>query len=140
MLTDWRLFALLAAVFASFTAILGKLGVANVPSNLATLIRTLAVLLFLLIAVLLGRDWIEVRAISQRTWLFLLGSGLCTGLSWACYFRALQLGPVSLVAPIDKLSLAFTIFLALIFLGEPFAWKTVVGAMLMVVGSIVMLL
>jgi transporter family protein len=107
---------------------------------LATLIRTITIVGFLLLAVMFGREFAAVKTLTARTWILLLGSGLCTGLSWACYFRALQLGPVSKVAPIDKLSVALTVLLAIVFLGEPFQWKTFAGATLIVAGSLVMLL
>lgn len=137
---DWKIYALLAAVFASLTAIFGKIGVEGIPSNLATLIRTLVVIVFLIILVSISREFQVVRTLSSRTWLFLILSGLATGLSWICYFRALQLGPVSKVAPIDKMSLGLTILIAVTFLGETISWQTLVGAVMIIGGSLMMLL
>ena len=113
---NWLIWALLSAVFAALTAILAKLGVADINSNLATAIRTTVVLAFTWGIALATGGPPQLASIAPRTWLFLVLSGLATGLSWICYFRALQLGEVAKVAPVDKLSVAIAIVLALIFL------------------------
>jgi len=111
----WETFALGAAFFAGLTALFGKLGVAELNSNFATLIRTFVILGVTAIIISLRNEWINPAAISRKTWIFLILSGIATGLSWLCYYRALQLGPVSKVAPVDKLSVAFAILLGLVF-------------------------
>jgi transporter family protein len=136
---SWLAFALLAAAFAGTTAILAKLGVEGVPSNLATAIRTAVVLVFAWAIVLATGEQREIPKLGARTLVFLAASGVATGLSWLAYFRALQLGPASRVAPVDKLSLAFTITLATLFLGEPLTWRLALGAALMVAGSLLTL-
>lgn len=135
--SNWILFALGSAFFAALTSLFGKLGVAEINSNLATLIRTIVI--FVLIATIVSwRDeWQMPATISARTWLFLILSGAATGLSWLCFYRALQIGPISKVAPIDKLSVAFAIVLGAIFLAEKLTWPTIVGGGLIVLGSIV---
>lgn len=135
----WWMFALLSAVAAAATAILAKIGVANVPSNLATAIRTVVILIFAWGIVLARGEHRALPQISNRSWLFLALSGVATGLSWLAYFRALQLAPASKVAPIDKLSLALTIALAVFVLGETVSWKTALGATLIVVGALLTL-
>ena len=137
---DWKFFAVAAAIFASLTAILGKIGVAGVPSNFATLVRTVVILIFLLVLTAWGREFAAAKMVTTKTWIFLILSGLSTGVSWICYFRALQLGPVSKVAPIDKMSLGLTIFFALVFLGEAFSWKVVIGGGLVILGSLILVL
>ncbi len=135
--TNWIPFAFGAAFFAALTAIFGKLGVADMNSNLATLIRTV-VILILIAAIVSWRDeWQAPGTVTAHNWLFLILSGAATGLSWLCFYRALQLGPVSKVAPIDKLSVAFAIVLGAIFLGENLTWPTIIGGSLIVLGSIV---
>lgn len=131
---SWVMWALLSAVFAALTAILAKTGIAGVNSHLATAIRTTVVLVFtwLLVFVAVGR--VSFAALTSRNWIFLVLSGLATGLSWICYFRALQLGEASKVAPVDKLSVALTILLAAIFLGERLGWREIVGGGLIVIG------
>ena len=125
-------------MFAGLTAILAKIGVTGVDSNLATAIRTTVILAFSwIIALTVGKPG-DVATLSGRTWLFLALSGLATGLSWLCYFRALQLGEASRVAPIDKLSVVFVIVLAAIFLREPLTRQTVIGAGLIVAGALVL--
>jgi len=118
MLSDWRIYALGSAVFAGLTAVLAKVGVAGLPSNAATLIRTVVIFVFLIALVLIRSEWVNPFRLSSRTLIFLILSGITTGLSWICYFRALQIGPASTVAPIDKLSLVFGVVLAVLFLGE----------------------
>jgi len=137
---SWIFWALLSALFAAATAILAKIGVAHVDSNLATAIRTSVVLVFAwAIALALGKHG-ELRQIDPRTWLFLALSGLATGLSWLCYFRALQLGPASRVAPLDKLSVVLVIVFAAIFLGEKLTPMAVLGGLLIAAGAVVMVL
>jgi transporter family protein len=137
-MNNWFIWALLSALFAALTAILAKLGVADVNPNLATAIRT-TVILFItwgLASVTSGKaDW---SALTSRAWLFLAASGLMTGLSWLCYFRALKLGDVAKVAPVDKLSVAIAIVLAVLLLGEKVKMQEALGAALIVIGVIVM--
>src|ERR1700759_1556516 len=131
----WLVWALLSALFAAPTAILAKIGVAGIDSNLATAIRTTVVLVFTwAIAIALGKHN-DIAVISSRSWFFLALSGIATGLSWLCYFRALQLGPASAVAPIDKLSVVLVILFAWIFLGEGLTVHKVVGGLLIAGGS-----
>ncbi|MFL6426640.1 MAG: EamA family transporter [Acidobacteriaceae bacterium] len=131
----WLLWALLSAFFAAATAILAKIGVAGIDSNLATAIRTTVVLVFTwAIAIALGRHT-AIGAIAGRSWLFLVLSGIATGLSWLCYFRALQLGPASAVAPIDKLSVVLVILFAWIFLGEGLTAHKIIGGLLIAGGA-----
>jgi transporter family protein len=134
----WIVWAVLSAVFAAATAILAKIGVSGIDSNLATAIRTSVVLVFTWLLVLLNRSAASPTPISSRSWTFLILSGIATGLSWLCYFRALQLGPASKVAPIDKLSLVLVIAAAAIFLGESVSLATVLGAALVLAGVLVL--
>ena len=134
---SWLGWALLSAVFAGLTAVLAKVGVQDVDSNLATAIRTVVILVFAW-SVALYRNDQQLSTVTPRTWLFLVLSGLATGASWLCYFRALQLGQVSRVAPIDKLSVVFAIFLAAVFLHERLTWQNWVGGALIVGGSLVL--
>ena len=117
-LLSWQFWALLSAVFAALTAIFAKVGVADINSDLATFIRTIVVLMSLAVILFATGQFAAAGPISARTWLFLVLSGLCTGASWLCYFRALKLGPATLVAPIDKLSVALVALFAVAFLGE----------------------
>ena len=135
----WKYYALLSAVFAALTAIFAKIGVKDVNSNLATAIRTTVILFLTWGIVFFSNRVSESRDISRHTWCFLLLSGLATGLSWLFYFKALQTGDVSRVAPIDKLSVVITILLAFVLLKEPVSSKTIVGALLITAGSMVML-
>lgn len=135
----WWTYALLSAFFASLTAIFSKLGVANINSNLATGIRTVVILVMIWCIVLARGEAKAIGAISRHGLLFLVLSGLATGLSWLCYFKALQLGNVSQVAPIDKLSVALTILLAALFLGESLTLKTAWGAGLIIAGTLVLI-
>ena len=137
MSSSWILFAFGAAFFAALTAVFGKLGVADINSNLATFIRTVVILVMIAAIVAWRGEWQIPATIPGRTWLFLILSGAATGLSWLCFYRALQLGNVSKVAPIDKLSVAFAILLGAIFLGEKLTWPTIFGGGLIVLGSIV---
>jgi transporter family protein len=134
----WILWALLSAVFAAGTALLAKVGVEHIDSNLATAIRTSVVLVFTWTIVLSLSLHRGLPAITRRSWIFLVLSGLCTGLSWLCYFRALQLGPVSGVAPIDKLSVALVILFAWLFLGEALTPMKVLGGSLLTAGALVL--
>ena len=135
----WWVFAFASAGAAAVTAILAKIGVEGVPSNLATAIRTAVVLLFSWGIVFARGEHHALPAVRGRTLLFLMLSGIATGLSWLAYFRALQLAPASRVAPIDKLSLVLTIGLAAVVLGESVSWKVALGATLMIVGSLLTL-
>ena len=133
---SWLTWALLSALFAAATAILAKLGVENIDSNFATAIRTTVVVVFTWLIAYIARQPGTFDAPSSRTWLYLGLSGLATGLSWLCYFRALQLGPASRVAPIDKLSVALVILFAMLFLGERLTWGKALGGVLIVAGAI----
>ena len=136
----WIGWALLAAVFAAATALLAKVGVAHVDSNLATALRTTVVVVFTWgIAIALGKHG-EIRTLDRRTVFFLTMSGLATGLSWLCYFRALQLGPASRVAPLDKLSVPLVMVFAWVLLDEKFSWMALVGGVLITAGAMVMVL
>lgn len=133
----WLLFSLGSAFFAGLTAILGKVGVAGLNSNLATLIRTVVILLLTAGIVSLRNEWTLPGSIPLKPVGFLILSGVATGLSWLCYYRALQLAPASLVAPIDKLSVAFAILLGVVVLGEAFTWRVGLGGALIVAGAVV---
>src|SRR5579872_3561410 len=134
----WIGWAILSAVFAAATALLAKVGVAHVDSNLATAVRTSVVVVFAWgIALALGKHG-EIRLLDRRTLLFLTLSGLATGLSWLCYFRALQLGPASRVAPVDKLSVVFAILLAALVLHEKLTWQHWLGGSLILLGAIIL--
>jgi len=136
---NWLGWALLSALFAGLTAVLAKVGVQNIDSSLATAIRTVVILIFAW-AVALLRNTQSLSSVPARTWIFLVLSGLATGASWICYFRALQLGEVAKVAPIDKLSVVVAIALAALFLQEKMTWQNWVGGALIVSGSIVLAL
>jgi transporter family protein len=136
----WWIYAILSAVFASLTAIFAKLGVANINSNLATGIRTIVILLMIWTIILARGEIKGINSLSKQNIIFLVVSGIATGLSWLFYFKALQLGNVSQVAPIDKLSVALTIILAITFLGETLTWKTAIGAGLIIAGTLVMII
>lgn len=136
--SSWQLFALGAAFFAGLTAIFGKLGVAHLNSNLATFIRTLVILALIGLILTWRREWQRPVELPTLDAVFLVLSGIATGLSWLCYYRALQLGPASRVAPVDKLSVVFAIVLALAFLGETFSWKVALGGALVAVGAVIM--
>ena len=134
---SWLLFALGSAFFAALTALFGKLGVAGINSNLATFIRTIVILLVTACILSLRQEWARPSGLSTSSWVFLVLSGIATGLSWLCYYRALQLGPVSKVAPIDKLSVAMAIVLGIVVLGEKISWSLAIGGGLIVLGAIV---
>jgi transporter family protein len=135
----WWVYAILSAIFASLTAIFAKLGVTNVNSNLATAIRTIVILLIVWGIVLFRNEYRQLATISRQSLFFLIISGIATGLSWLFYFKALQLGKVSQVAPVDKLSIALTILLSVLFLGEALSWKTAIGALLIISGTLVLI-
>lgn len=137
---SWQGFALASAVFAAMTAILAKIGVAHLNSNMATLIRTVVILLVTALIITARAEWQKPAGGSWIGWTCLVASGVTTGLSWLCYFRALQLGPVSLVAPVDKLSVALVIVSGWLLLGEPFTLKAALGGALVVIGSLVLIL
>lgn len=136
----WFLFALLSAVFAALTSILAKVGIEGVNSNLATAIRTLVVLVMAWGMVFLTDTQGGISAISKKSWLFLILSGLATGASWLCYYRALQIGEASKVVPVDKLSVVITLVLAFVFLQEKVTVKSAVGCVLIGVGTLLMVL
>ena len=135
---NWFIWALLSALFAGLTAILAKIGVAGVNANLATAIRTTVVLVFTWGIAFATTNPAAMFTLPRRTWIFLVLSGLATGLSWLCYFRALQLGEASRVAPVDKLSVVFAIALAVIVLHEQLTWHQWVGGGLVVAGAVVL--
>ena len=137
---SWIVWALLSALFAAATAIFAKLGVAGVDANFATAVRTSVVVLLAWGIAVSTRSEGSFHVPSKRTWVFLTLSGLATGFSWLCYFRALQLGPASRVAPIDKLSVVLVIGFAAIFLGETLTWAKALGGLLIVAGAIVVAL
>jgi len=135
---SWIYWTILSAFFAGITAILAKIGIAHINTNLATAIRTAVILVFTWAIALSVVPWSEIGQITRRTWLFLVLSGIATGLSWLCYFRALQLGEASRVVPIDKLSVIFAIALAAIFLRERLTWQHYLGGTLIVAGALVL--
>jgi transporter family protein len=135
---NWLTWALLSALFAGLTAILAKIGVTGVNSNLATAVRTTVVLVFAWGVALATTPLAAVAELPRRTWMFLALSGVATGLSWLCYFHALQLGPASRVAPIDKLSVVFVLIFAATFLGEPLTWKMLAGGALIAGGAVLL--
>ncbi len=136
----WMVFAILSAVFAALTSILAKIGIDGVNSNLATAIRTMVVVVMSWGMVFLTNNQSGIMEISKKSWLFLILSGLATGASWLCYYRALQLGEASKVVPIDKLSVVITLILAFVFLHEDFTPKSLIGCVLITVGTLVMAL
>ena len=136
----WSIFAILSAIFAALTSILAKVGIEGVNSNLATAVRTIVVVLMAWFMVFVTGNLNGIVDISKKSWIFLILSGLATGASWLCYYKALQLGEVSKVVPIDKLSIVITIILAFIFLGEQITLKTLIGCCLIVAGTFVMIL
>lgn len=134
----WFLFALLSAIFAALTSILAKIGIEHVNSNLATAIRTAVVVFMAWGMVFLTHTQNGIFSIDKKSWIFLILSGLATGASWLCYYKAIQLGQVSKVVPIDKLSIIFTIVLAFIFLHETFTLKSILGCILIAAGTLLM--
>lgn len=140
MIFMWAVFAVLSAVFAALTSILAKIGIDGVNSNLATAIRTMVVVVMAWGMVFLTHTQSGITEISKKSWLFLILSGLATGASWLCYYRALQMGEASKVVPIDKLSVVITLILAFVFLHEEFTAKSLIGCILIGVGTLVMVL
>ena len=136
----WALFAVLSAVFAALTSILAKLGIENVDSNLATAVRTVVVVAMSWLMVFITNAQSGLTNISKKSWIFLILSGLATGASWLCYYKAIQMGEVSKVVPIDKMSVVITLILAVVFLHEDFNAKSIIGAVLITVGTLVMVL
>ena len=136
----WFVFALLSAVFAALTSILAKVGITGVNSNLATAIRTAVVLVMSWGMVFLTHTQSGISAIGKKSWLFLILSGLATGASWLCYYKALQMGNASKVVPIDKLSVVITLILAFVFLHEEFTMKSIIGCVLIGLGTLLMVL
>ena len=136
----WVVYALLSAFFAALTSILAKIGIEGVSSNLATAIRTVVVLIMAWVMVFITKDQGGISEISRKSWMFLIMSGLATGASWLCYYKALQIGEASRVVPIDKLSVVITLILAFVFLHEQFTLKSVIGCILIGVGTLAMVL
>ena len=136
----WVIFAILSSIFAALTSILAKIGIEGVNSNLATAVRTIVVVLMAWFMVFITGNQNGIVDISKKSWIFLILSGLATGASWLCYYKALQLGEASKVVPIDKLSIVITIVLAFIFLGEQITLKTLIGCCLIVIGTFIMIL
>ncbi|MDD5854676.1 MAG: EamA family transporter [Lachnospiraceae bacterium] len=136
----WLLFALLSSIFAALTSILAKVGIEGVNSNLATAVRTMVVVVMACGMVFLTGAQSGIQEISKKSWIFLILSGLATGASWLCYYRALQIGEASKVVPIDKLSVVITLVLAFVFLHERFTPKSLVGCILIGIGTLVMVL
>lgn len=136
----WFIFALLSAVFAALTSILAKVGIEGVNSNLATALRTFVVLAMAWGMVFITGTHNDITEISRKSWIFLILSGLATGASWLCYYKALQMGDASKVVPIDKLSVVITLILAFVFLHEQFTVKSAIGATLITIGTIIMVI
>lgn len=139
-LPKWLIYALASAFFASLTAIFGKIGVSHINSNLATFIRTIIILLVSALIITARSEWHKISFKSNWDLIFLILSGIATGFSWLCYYRALQLGPASKVAPIDKLSVAITIFLSFLVLNEQISWSSILGGALIIAGSLIIVL
>jgi len=137
---DWKIWAILSAVFAALTAIFAKIGIKNIDSNLAVAVRTCVILLITWGIVIANNSLGGIKELTKINWAFLILSGATTGLSWLFYFKAIQIGDVSKVAPIDKLSVVFTIFLSFVILGESLSWKVILGGCLIAGGSIVILM
>lgn len=136
----WIIFAVLSAVFAALTSILAKVGIEGVNSNLATAIRTVVVVVMAWVMVFLTHSQAGLSEISKKSWIFLILSGLATGASWLCYYRALQIGDVSKVVPIDKLSVVITLILAFVFLHEEFTLKSLIACALIGAGTLIMVM
>ena len=136
----WFIFALFSAIFAALSSILAKVGIDGVNSNLATAIRTAVVVLMAWVLVFITKTENNILYIGRKSWIFLILSGLSTGISWLCYYRALQIGDASKVVPIDKLSIVITLVLAFIFLHENFTVKSLIGCILIGIGTLIMVL
>ncbi|MCU0666176.1 MAG: EamA family transporter [Candidatus Omnitrophica bacterium] len=137
---DWKIYAVGSAFFAGLTAVLAKVGVKNISSNLATFIRTVVIILFLGVLIGVRREWRNPLLIDRHSMIFLILSAFATGLSWICYFRALQTGPASIVSPIDKLSLVFAVILSVMFLGERLGAYQWAGVGLITIGTLLIIL
>ena len=137
LLSSWQIYALGSAFFAGLTVLFGKIGVMNINSNLATFIRTIVIIVMIAGILCWRNEWQRPQAIDAKTWIFLILSGIATGLSWLCYYRAIQLGPISKVAPVDKLSVALAIIFGIIFLGEKLTWQVLLGGGLVVIGAVI---
>lgn len=136
----WLVFAILSSVFAALTSILAKVGIEDVDSNLATAIRTVVVVIMAWAMVFITNAQSGISNIGKKSWIFIILSGLATGASWLCYYKALQIGDVSKVVPIDKLSVVITLVLAFVFLHEEFTPKSAIGAVLITAGTLIMVL
>ena len=136
----WFIFAILSAVFAALTSILAKVGIDGVNSNLATAVRTIVVVLMAWVMVFIMNAQSGLFEISKKSWIFLILSGLATGASWLCYYKALQIGEASKVVPVDKLSVVITLILAFVFLHESFTFKSLIGCVLITAGTLIMVL
>lgn len=136
----WLIFSLLSSVFAAATSILAKIGIEGVNSNLATAVRTCVVVFMAWVMVFITKGQTGIFSIDRKSWIFLILSGLATGASWLCYYKALQIGEASKVVPVDKLSIVFTLIFAAIFLHESFTLKTVFGGILITAGTLLMVL
>jgi len=137
---DWRVFAVASAFFAALTAIFGKVGVSEMNSDLATFLRTVVILAVTALLIWARHEWQRPDTLSPKGVLFLVASGVATGLSWLCYYRALQTGPASRVAPIDKLSVVLVVLFAVLFLGERLTWRVGLGSALIAAGAVLMAL
>jgi len=136
----WLFFAILSAVFASLTSILGKIGISNIESNLGTAIRTIVVLIMAWVVVFVTKKQAEIKNIDKKSWLFICLSGITTGLSWLCYYKALQDGEASIVVPIDKLSILVTVVFSYIFLKEKLNKKSFIGLVILLIGTLILLI
>lgn len=136
----WLVFAILSSVFAAATSILAKIGIEGVNSTLATAIRTLVVVVMSWVMVLVTNTGGGITDISKKSWIFLILSGIATGASWLCYYKALSMGEASKVVPIDKMSVVLTLIMAFVILHERFTWKSAVGSLLLTAGTIFMIL
>ena len=140
LINGWLFWAAMSAVFAALTAIFAKIGVANINSDLATFLRTIIIAIVLAVILAVTRQYQPLASISMRTYVFLALSGLATGASWLCYFRALKIGDAARVAPIDKLSVVIVVATAVLFLGERLTWKVGIGAILVSTGAMLLAL
>ena len=138
--SKWIFYALLSAVFASLTSILGKIGIEGIESNLGTAIRTIVVLIMAWVVVFVTKKQGDIKNIDKKSWIFICLSGITTGLSWLCYYRALQYGEASIVVPIDKLSILVTVIFSYIFLKEKLNKKSFIGLIIMVAGTLILLI
>ncbi len=136
MTNDWRIYALASAFFAGLVVIFAKAGMMNIPSNLATLIRTVVIMGFLILLIFIRKEWTSTLSFTSRDLIFLILSAVATGLSWVCYFQALQTGPAAGVAAVDKLSLIFAVVFSILFLGEHLSWLQWSGVVLMAGGAL----